>query len=119
MQAHGSSLSDQDILDIAAWFQGESAVPVTITGDEPGYPEAGQTCLACHGSGGEAVQPTPPVLSGQQQSYLVHSLNQYRNGARAGNVMTAFAGQLSDEDIQALAVFYSSRDGLYTPDKAE
>lgn len=119
MQAQGSSLSDQDIEDIAAWFENGEPVEVTVSGDEPGYPEAGQTCLACHGTGGEIVQPTPPVLSGQYQSYLIHSLNQYKSGARGGNVMNAFAGNLSDDDIAALALFYSTRSGLYTPDKSQ
>ena len=117
MQAQGSSLSDQDIEDIAAWFQGQAAAEVTVTGNEPGYPEAGQTCLACHGTGGAAVQPTPPVLSGQHVDYLVHALNQYKDGVRTNNVMTAFAATLSDEDIEALANFYSARSGLWTPEK--
>ena len=119
MQAQGYSLSDQDIEDIAAWFQTSEPVSVTVTGDEPGYPEAGQTCLACHGVGGEVVQPTPPVLSGQHLDYLVHALNQYKSGVRTGNVMTAFAATLSDADIEALATFYSGRDGVYTADKSQ
>ena len=119
MQAQGYSLSDQDIEDIAAWFQTSAPVSVTVTGDEPGYPEAGQTCLACHGVGGEVVQPTPPVLSGQYLDYLIHALNQYKSGARTGNVMTAFAATLSDADIEALATFYSGRDGVYTADKSQ
>ena len=119
MQAQGYSLSDQDIEDIAAWFQTSEPAEVKVTGDEPGYPEAGQTCLACHGVGGEIVQPTPPVLSGQYQDYLIHALNQYKSGVRTGNVMTAFATMLSDADIKALATFYSTRDGVYTADKSQ
>ena len=41
MQAQGGSLSDQDIEDIAAWFQSSEAVEVKVTGSEPDYPEAG------------------------------------------------------------------------------
>ena len=119
MQAQGYSLSDQDIEDIAAWYQTSEPVAVTVTGDEPGYPEAGVTCLACHGVGGEVVQPTPPVLSGQHLDYLIHALNQYKSGVRTGNVMTAFASTLSDADIKALATFYSGRDGVYTADKSQ
>jgi cytochrome c553 len=119
MRAQGSSLSDQDIADVAAWFENGESVEVTVSGDEPGYPDVGQTCLACHGQGGAAVQPTPPVLSGQHESYIVHALNQYKTGARGGNVMNAFAGTLSDDDIAALAAFYSSRSGLYTPEKSQ
>jgi cytochrome c553 len=117
MRAQGGSLSDQDIADIAAWFQGQEAVEVSVTGNEPGYPDAGQTCLACHGTGGAAVQPTPPVLSGQHVDYLVHALRQYKDGVRTNNVMTAFAATLTDADIEALANFYSTRSGLRTPEK--
>lgn len=119
MQAQGYSLSDQDIENIAAWFQTSEPVEVEVTGEEPDYPEAGATCLACHGVGGEVVQPTPPVLSGQHLDYLVHALNQYKSGERAGNVMTGFAAMLSEADIEALAAFYSSRDGVYTADKSQ
>ncbi|MDX1481711.1 MAG: cytochrome c [Woeseiaceae bacterium] len=119
MQAQGSSLTDDDIADLAAWFEGDEAVEVTVTGDESDYPEAGQTCLACHGADAAQVQPTPPVLVGQWRSYLVHALEQYRDGARTNNVMTAFATSLSDEDIARLALFYSARSGLTTPGKPE
>ena len=122
MQAQGGSLSDQDIEDIAAWFENGDPVEVTVSGNEPGYPEAGATCLACHGEGGGATQPTPPVLSGQWPSYLEHALAQYRDGVRGGaggNVMRAFAINLSDEDIAALAAFYGARNGVYTPEKSQ
>lgn len=118
MQAQGSSLSDQDIEDLAAYFQGDEPAADGVTADDLGGLEAGRTCLQCHGEGGASVVPRPPVLSGQHQSYLVHALNQYKSGARGGNVMTAFASGLSDEDIERLAVFYSRLEGLYTPEKS-
>lgn len=118
MQAHGGGLSDQDIQDIAAWFQGEAAADDVVSADEVQGFDAIQTCLACHGSsGGAAVVPRPPVLSGQQADYLVHALKQYKDGERPGNVMTAFAATLSDADMERLAQFYAARDGVYTPKK--
>ncbi len=122
MQAQGGSLSDQDIADIAAWFQSDEPVEVMVTGQESDYPEVGVTCLACHGEAGGATVPTPPVLSGQWESYIVHALGQYKEGNRGGdggNVMRAFAMNLSDEDIATLAKFYSTRDGVYTPEKSQ
>lgn len=115
MQAHGNSLSDQDMEDLAAFFQGEEAVLDAVTEDSVGGLEAARACLACHGEGGDAVIPKPATLSGQQQSYLVHALNQYRDGRRSGTVMIAFAATLSDEDIESLATFYSKQAGLHTP----
>lgn len=119
MQAQGGSLSDEDILDISAWFQGETPADDTVTAEEAQGFDAIQTCLACHGTGGAVVIPRPPVLSGQQADYLVHALKQYKNGERPGNVMNAFATSLSDADMQRLAEFYAERDGLYTPEKGK
>ena len=117
MRAQGGSLSSQDIEDIAAWFQGEAAADDTVSADEVQGFDAIQTCLACHGNGGAAVIPRPPVLSGQQADYLVHALKQYKNGERPGNVMNAFATSLSDADMEMLAAFYAAREGVYTPEK--
>ena len=117
MQAQGGSLSQDDIADIAAWFQGEAPADDTVTADEVAGFDAIQTCLACHGAGGAAVIPRPPVLSGQQADYLVHALKQYKDGERPGNVMNAFAANLSEADMKALAEFYAARDGVLTPEK--
>ena len=114
MQAHGNSLSDQDMEDLAAFFQGEEAVLDSVTEDSVGGLEAARACLACHGEGGDTVIPKPATLSGQQQSYLVHALNQYRDGRRSGTVMSVFAATLIDEDIASLATFYSKQAGLHT-----
>ena len=119
MQAQGGSLTDRDIEDLAAYFQGDEAVLDTVTEDNIGGLDAAKACLACHGEGGEAVIPKPATLSGQQASYLEHALAQYRDGTRGGTVMSAFAMQLSDEDIANLATFYGRQSGLTTPDKAE
>ena len=119
MQAHGASLGDQDIEDLAAYFQGADAARDTVNEDNVGGLDAVRACLACHGDGGDVVIPQPATLSGQQQSYLEHALRQYRDGSRSGTVMSAFAATLSDEDIGKLALFYSRMSGLHTPDKAE
>jgi cytochrome c553 len=119
MQAQGGSLTDRDIEDLAAYFQGDEAVLDTVTEDNIGGLDAAKACLACHGKGGEAVIPKPATLSGQQTSYLEHALAQYRDGTRGGTVMSAFAMQLSDADISNLAMFFGRQSGLTTPDKSE
>ena len=119
MQAQGSVLTDQEIADLAAYFQGEEMAKDYVTSETVAGIDAAATCLACHGGGAEGLQPTPPTLSGQYESYIVHSLNQYKSGARAGNIMNAFASQLTADDMARIADVYSRQDGLYTPDTDE
>lgn len=68
-------------------------------------------CAACHGADGMAVIPGYPHLKGQNEQYLVSSLNAYkakqRNGGLAA-VMQAQAAMLSDADIANLAAYYAS-----------
>lgn len=126
MQAQGVDLSDQDILDLAAFFEGEEVATDDVTredlaaffeGEEDiAGLDAAQTCLACHGAQAEGNVPTPPTLSGQYRDYLVHALEQYQSGARSGTVMAAFAANLSGKDIEKIAEFYSRLEGLRTPD---
>jgi cytochrome c553 len=120
MQAQGDSLSDQDIADLAAYFQGSEPAADTVSSEDISGLQAATTCLACHGTQYAGAAPTPATLSGQHQDYLQHALSQYKSGARTGTVMGAFASMLSDDDIEALARFYSRRDdGLQTPKKAD
>ncbi|MDE2148780.1 MAG: cytochrome c [Gammaproteobacteria bacterium] len=73
-------------------------------------------CGACHGEDGKAKMPMYPNLAGQYRSYLEQALRAYRSGARKNPIMNAQAGGLTDADIQALALWYSSRPpALYTP----
>ena len=119
MQAQASSLSDEDILDLVAWITAGETVTDDFDAGTQGLPEAAKTCVTCHGSAGRDVTPAPPVLSGQQPSYLEHALGQYKEGARGQNVMTAFAAGLSPDDMQRIAQFYASREGLDTLSERE
>lgn len=119
MQAQGTSLSDQDIADLAAYFQGAEKKLDHVSSEDIAGIDAAATCLACHGNAAEGLMPTPPTLSGQYPSYLEHALKQYRSGARANNIMNGFAAALSDEDIARIAEVWSRQEGLYTPDPGE
>lgn len=81
-----------------------------------GYPEAGQekarVCEACHGPVGESVEPAYPNLAGQHESYLIKALSDYRSGLRRNAIMASFAANLTNQDIEDLAAWYSSQDGL-------
>jgi cytochrome c553 len=68
-------------------------------------------CAACHGADGIAMIPGYPNLKGQNEQYLVSSINAYKNKERNGGlaaVMQAQAALLSDADIANLAAYYAS-----------
>ena len=112
MNAQASSMSDQQIEDVAAYFA--SLADEVTDGAEGQSLDAASTCVACHGQNGIGLSPTWPTLAGQHEDYLVHSLNQYRDGVRSNAIMGGFAAQLSDADIALLARYYASLDGLET-----
>ncbi len=81
-----------------------------------GNPASGQqkaaTCEACHGKDGHSIDPTYPNLAGQHYSYLVKALSDYRSGDRSNPIMSGFTANLSNQDIEDLAAWYASQQGL-------
>jgi cytochrome c553 len=122
MHAQASSLSDQDIVDIAAYLQGEPTKPSDkVVGTTPKQAAA---CGACHGVNGLGVasplDPKPPVLAGQHADYLEQALTAYKNGRRKNVVMDSMAQLLATEDdIEAVAEYFESQPsplGTATPE---
>jgi cytochrome c553 len=75
-----------------------------------GKEKAAQVCAACHGAeGNKPSAPDQPVLAGQYYDYLVRALGDYKNGRRNNPIMKTFAGQLSKEDIEDVAAWFSSQ----------
>jgi len=70
-------------------------------------------CDACHGANGAApIMDAYPKLNGQNKGYLISALKDYRSGKRTGALSAVMAGQsasLTDEEIEALAAYYSSQ----------
>ncbi len=106
MHAHASTLSDQDMQDVAAYLAGAE---VKTAGGEPvgKTPAAVATCQACHGRDGVGIMGMYPSLSGQHADYLQHSLEDYRKGARKNAIMAPFAAQLKPEEVKEVAEYFS------------
>lgn len=121
MQSFAQSLSEQDMLDIAAYF---SAQTITVKGADPalvdrgqriyrgGIPERGiAACIACHGPSGSGNPLAGyPRLSHQHAPYLSATLRAYRSGDRRSDtalnqVMRNVAELLLDDEIEALASY--------------
>ena len=119
MVAQASSLSDQDILDVAAYLASLGSETVAAGGSdaaasEKTRPDAAQACVACHGPNGVSVNAVWPTIAGQHEDYLAFSIKKYRNGDRKDPLMSAQAALLAEEDIEVLARYFANLDGLET-----
>jgi len=107
MHSQASTLSDQDIADIAAYFAGK---PLTASGKPHGVvPQAASLCTSCHGQDGVSIAPLYPSLAGQHEDYLVRAIDEYQKGGRKNPIMKGFAANLKDEDIEAIARYFSAQ----------
>ena len=70
---------------------------------------AGQ-CVACHGAKGMSINDSWPNIAGQKKEYLAQEITAFRNGTRENALMMPIVENLSDEDIQALARYFSALD---------
>jgi cytochrome c553 len=114
-------LSEQDMLDVAAYFEAQTPIP---KGADPalvglgqqiyrgGVPDRGvAACIACHGPEGNGNPLTAyPRISAQHASYTTKQLNAYRTGERRSDVefnqmMRNVAGALFEDEIRALASY--------------
>jgi cytochrome c553 len=127
MKPLAASLSDQDIDDLAVYF--EAQTPQGLEAD-PSYWKSGETlylrgdraheipaCVACHGPAGRGnLAAGYPALRAQQSVYVAKQLNDYASGARYtgpkaatasrnGIMMFTIAKRLSPEQIRDVASY--------------
>lgn len=79
----------------------------------PGDAKAGQqkaaTCAACHGADGNSISPQFPKLAGQNASYIVKQLEDYKSGARKNAIMAGMAASLSEQDMRDIAAYFAGQ----------
>ncbi len=69
-------------------------------------------CAACHGADGNApVGPDFPKLAGQHKDYLYKVLSDYKSGVRKNAIMSGQVANLSRQDMEDLAAYFSSQAG--------
>jgi len=118
-------LSEQDMLDLAAYFSSQtnkigSADPDLVKSGENFYrggnKETGvPACIGCHGPRGEGNPAAKyPAVNGQHAQYTQKQLRDYKGEIRKpeGNaaIMRDIASKMSDEEMQAVT---SYMQGLY------
>ena len=65
-------------------------------------------CANCHGTNGVAVQGMP-TLAGLQRAYFARQMQDFRGGKRPATIMHQIAKGYTDEQIEALAGYFSSQ----------
>lgn len=87
------------------------AGPALAAGDPVVGQARASTCLGCHGVPGYTnVYPTyhVPKLGGQHAQYLVAAMQAYQAGQRSHDTMHAQISNLSAQDMEDIAAFFSS-----------
>ena len=120
MRGIAGSLSDTDIVDLAAFYSAQ-ARPSSTTADAaaPAVAELLKkgACVSCHGENfAKPIDPSYPKIAGQYGDYLYATLKAYKNDThhtwgRANPVMGGVAKQFSNNELKALATYVASLDG--------
>lgn len=119
MTPMATNLSEQDILDLAAYYSSQKIKhgktdPASLELGEKIYRagsiEAGvPACIACHGPNGRGNPAAQyPALGGQHAAYTQAQLNAFRDGTRANDnnaVMRTIVGRMTDEEIKAVSEY--------------
>ena len=115
MQGFASTLSDDDMRNIAYWVTSKPAKPGFAKDKE--LVALGEriyrggiadrqiaSCAGCHSPNGAGLPAQYPRLSGQHADYTVTQLNMFRDGSRANSPqMNQVAAKLNDKEIKAVA----------------
>lgn len=81
--------------------------PFTL-GDAAAGAAASATCGACHGPGGNSINPEWPKLAGQGSRYLFEQLQAFKSGSRQNPLMSAQAN-LPESDLRNLAAHFAAQ----------
>ena len=102
--AFASDYSKEEIAEIAADANLDPAV-LTLAGD-PEYGEylSGE-CTTCHQTSGD-YDGIPPIV-GYDEVFFKVAMHEYKQEAREHPVMRMIAGRLADDEIAALAAYFS------------
>ena len=83
-----------------------SAVPAQAADNIEGL---AQSCNGCHGMKGVSSSPRTPSIAGMSAGYLKMTLLQLKSGERHSTVMGAILNNRTDEEIAALAEYFSKQ----------
>lgn len=76
-------------------------------------------CVKCHGETGNASGRGMPSLVAQDPEYFVTSMMAYVDGSRSHNLMKRLVGNLDEETIKRMGLFYAVQEPLMTEVQGE
>jgi cytochrome c553 len=122
MRGIAASLSEQDMADIAAFYEQQAqrpAAPETVPAPSAQVAEllTKGACISCHGANfSKPIDPTYPKLAGQHADYLTVALKAYKiegkgTLGRANGVMAGQVKPFTNAELKAMAQYIASLPG--------
>ncbi len=121
MSNFAADLSEQDILDLSAYFEAQTIIP---GGADPEFVSLGESiyrsgirdrgvvaCIACHGPSGTGNPLAAyPTLQGQHATYVANTLRDYAAGTRRSDaglnqMMRTITALLQEGELQAVSSY--------------
>jgi cytochrome c553 len=93
-------------LSLAAMAAAGCVLPARAQQPAPVTVEA---CAPCHGMDGIAREADVPHLAGQNLVYLYNQLQAFRSGKRPHKEMRYMARHLTEQEMEALAAYFSAQ----------
>jgi cytochrome c553 len=113
-------LSSQDLSDLSAYYSAQEMLPPANPDAVPpvlvhkGDPKRMiRACNSCHGQNGQGGMHDMPALVGQRKGYFVTAMEEFKEEDRENDIyarMRSVSKKLTDEEIEALAEYYSAVD---------
>jgi cytochrome c553 len=119
MMGMAGLLNEQDMENVAAYYESQKVKSVAIDGDliakgesiyRGGITETSvAACMSCHAPSGKGNGPAGwPSLKGQQPQYIAAQLNKFKDGTRSNDpneMMRNVAKRMSDLEITSVAAY--------------
>jgi cytochrome c553 len=124
MRGIADNLSDQDIADVAAYYEAHGKVEGAVPAKAAPAPSAKVAelltkggCVACHGADfNKPIDPSYPKVAGQHADYLFVALKSYKTEGqatwgRSNAIMGGVAKQFTNAELKEMAKYISSLPG--------
>ena len=124
MRGVADSLTDQDIADVAAYYEQHGKTSLELPAKPTREPSVKVAellkkgaCVSCHGDNfAKPIDPSYPKIAGQHADYLYVALKSYKieKNSRVGRgnaIMGGVAKQFTNEELKELANYVGSLEG--------